>query len=98
MAASTQADGVVNTDGRAVDGATKGATPTLAHLAGRVLTIGDLVLAQLVGVPGTQAFCGYLSGWWGYRICRGSDRQRAANPRSQVGPESATAGRDRERS
>jgi hypothetical protein len=63
MPAGTQADGVVNTVRGAVLGATKRATPTLAHLAGRVLMIGDLVLAQLVGVPGTQACCGYLSGW-----------------------------------
>ena len=98
MPASTQAEGLVNTVRGAVRRSAKGALPTVAHLAGRVLTIGDLVLGQLVGVPGTQACCGYLSARWSYRMRRRSHRQRAANPRSQVGPAPATGGRDRERS
>jgi hypothetical protein len=98
MPASTQADGVVNTVRGAAHRAAERATPTLVHLAGQVLVIGDLVLAQLVGLPGTQACRAYLSGWWGCRICRGTNRQRAAGPRSQVAPASAIAVRDRERS
>lgn len=98
MPASTEADGVVKPIGGAVRRTTERATRTLAHLAGRVLMIGDLAVAQMVGVPGTQACCAYLSGWWGYCIWRRTNRQRAANPRSQVAPASATAMRDRERS
>jgi hypothetical protein len=98
MPASTQADGVLNTIRGAARRATERATPALGHMAGRVLMIGDLVLAQLVGVPGTQACCAYLSGRWGHRLCRGTNRQRATNPRNQVAPASVTTGRDQERS
>jgi hypothetical protein len=96
MPASTPADGIVNAIGGAVRKVPKRATRTLVHLAGRVLRIGDLALAQLVGLPGTQACCAYC--WCGYSIGRRTDREMAANPGSPVAPASATAVRDRERS
>ena len=97
MPANTQADEIVNAIGGAVRKAPKRATRTLVHLAGRALRIGDPVLAQLVGLPGTQACCAYLAGWWGDSIARRTERRRAANPGTPVAPASATAGRDRAR-
>ena len=98
MPASTQADGMVNAIRGAVGTTPKRATRALVHLAGRVLRIGDLVLALVVGLPATEACCAYLSGWLSCSLRRRTDRQRAANPGSPVASASGTAVRGRERS
>lgn len=98
MPANRQPEEVVNGASGSMRGAARRASPTLVHLASRILTIGDLVLAQTVGIPGARACCEVVSCWWGYRIGRRTTREEPTNTARQVAPASATAVRDRERS
>jgi hypothetical protein len=73
-------------------------SPKALRLADRVLVVGELILCQVVGVPGTRACCEYLAGWWSSRTRHSTNRHSTANTTSEVVPASTTAAHDRERS
>ena len=98
MPASRPAYGIVNAFGGAVSKASKRATRTPVDLAGQVLLIGDLIPAQLVELPGMQAGCASLPGWWSHSIDRRPDRRRSRQLGRPTAPASATGVRNRERS
>ena len=74
----------------------KGIPATIGETTGAA--IGDLILLQLVGVPGARACCEYVITWLRTGRRRWTDRSKSATSACPVMPTSATTARDRERS
>jgi len=76
--------GIGNSPGGLARQGSNGVGPALRQVAAAALATAELVLTQLVGVPGTHACCQCLAAWWRNHMRHVRDGQPSRVPTHQA--------------